>query len=99
MKSNLNLAVVGLTALKTDEAVFKLIKICEGIGLFHRIGMLTENGEDIEAWRVERMLERFPCLEEKVWLELLERMRRIHGEIAKCEALIEEHESPFRVHN
>jgi hypothetical protein len=97
MSAKLNLANVGLVALKSDKIAYDISSILSRIGLYHRPGMITENDELIETRRVERMLERFPCFSDKVWTELLERMRRIDGELAKCAALIEKNESPFRV--
>lgn len=87
--SKVNLAILGLVALKVDRVAHDLGSIGEDLGLFHRLGMLTENGEEIESWRVERCVERAPWLSDDALVVVLERLRRVHGEITKCRELFE----------
>lgn len=96
MKKSFNLSKVGLTLMAMDRAYYRARNVldssCVGITLPLSAGNTDRQAVD---WKVQDTLERFPCYDPEVWAELLERTRRIHGELEKCEALISKARKSF----
>jgi hypothetical protein len=87
--AQVNLSKIGLALLSMDRMYLRAKELLDSIGLGHRT-FISESEDDNEylSFKVSDLLEEFPCHKPLVWAELLERTRRIHGELEKCEALI-----------
>lgn len=84
-----SLSQVGLATMAMDRMYHLARSVLDnsGLGLRSFISEGTDNPE-APGWSVQRTLDSFPCYDPEVWAELLERTRRIHGELEKCEALM-----------
>jgi hypothetical protein len=91
MDKTLNLSKVGLTLQAVSLAEIELLNIADQFGTGYR----SLNGGHVAHWRVDVALNNFPCYDEAVWIEILERTRRIRGELAKVDALLKKAQKTF----
>ncbi len=82
------LATVGLACLKADTVLHLVYNLVDSIGLGRRRFLQGDKSDSRLNWVLEEVLETSPELSQKDWAELVERLRRVHGELSKCESLI-----------